>query len=76
MGSPVLPASITWKTSSAGSVVEMRSPVTALGLFAMKKMKPKPQAYFSSVSSGTSRESSLLANSFLCNSNQNKKNST
>ena len=76
MGSHMLSASNTRRASSAGSVMEMRSPVTGLGLFAMKKMKPKPQAYFSSVSSGTSRESSLLMNFFPCNSNQNKKNST
>lgn len=41
-----------------------------------KKWNPNPQAYLSSLSSGTSRKSSLLMNFFLCNSNQNKKNST
>lgn len=46
VGNPPLPASITQRASSAGSVTEMRSPLTGLGLFAMKKMKPKPPSLF------------------------------
>lgn len=51
--------------------------MTGLGLSARGKNETQTQAYFSSVSSGMSREVFLLMNFlFLCNSNQNKKNRT
>lgn len=77
MGSPVLPDSLFQRASTTDTLKELRSPVTGLGLSAREKNETQTQAYFSSVSSGMSREAFLLMNFlFLCNSNQNKKNST
>lgn len=45
-GSPKLLASITQRASSAGSVTEMRSPVSDLGLFAMNRSETQTPGIF------------------------------
>lgn len=57
--------------------VGIEEPCDWFGPLCKGKNETQTQAYFSSVSSGMSREVFLLMNFlFLCNSNQNKKNST
>lgn len=62
---------------SCGLSEGIEEPCAWFGPLCKGKNETQTQAYFSSLSSGMSREAFLLMNFlFLCNSNQNKKNST
>lgn len=67
-----LPEGISYRLSEG-----IEEPCDWFGPLCKGKNETRTQAYFSSISSGMSREAFLLMNFlFLCNSNQNKKNST